>query len=274
MTIAKTGFSFLIAVSLFLALITPAFAQDRSTTTPRKIEARKEAKATTTPSKRLSDGKEKANREIDRRIESLNNLLRRVNAMERLSEAQKKTLAASIQAEIAFLTDLKAKITGETDIEKLREHLQSVKKSHRIYALIMPQAHILATAERVLRLADEMEKFQVKLETRIAEAKSRGEDASKMEEALKDFKENIALAELKAKAAIDKVVALRPDEGSESKLQENKKALKDARVDLRDAEKALRAARKNAEAIVKGIKSFLKEKKQHATTTATTTSGN
>src|SRR5260370_39951459 len=83
--------------------------------------------------------KERAGKEIDRRVASLMKLIDRVNAIKRLSTTQKSTFTAEIQVQITNLNNLKAKIAADTDLPTLRIDVQSIVQSYTIYALFMPQ---------------------------------------------------------------------------------------------------------------------------------------
>ncbi len=279
----NTRFTTTLALGLILfGGFVSSVSAETATTTSKTMDVRRESiesskrdvrtrvTSTSTPivdMKRLASAKEKANREIDRRIENLNTLIRRVNGMERLSASQRQSLASIIQAEITALTSLKAQIMGATNVETLRGYLEMVKKTHRIYALVMPQVQILAAGERVLRLSTEMGKFSVKLDARIQEGKALGSDVSRLESTLVDFKKKLAGAEEKARAAMEAVLLLKSDGGDELKHKANQAALKEARGNIKAAESELRSARKSAEGILKGIRGNKEKKSDVATTT-------
>ena len=64
----------------------------------------------------------------------------------------------------------------------------------------------------------------------------------------------IADANTQAQAAVNKVVALIPDQGDKTKQAENNAALKKARLNIQIAKKDLAAARKDADTVLKALK--------------------
>lgn len=184
--------------------------------------------------------KEKATKEIDRRLNSLNKLIEKVNAVKRLTDVQKSTMVGQIQTEITNLTTLKTKIEGDTDIATLRTDVQSIVKSYRIYVLYIPKMTIIANADRILNLIEgEIATLTTKLQLRIDEAKSNGYDSTKLTDLMSQRKVKLDDATTQANGAIAKVTPLTPDgwPGNKTELQAARDMLKVARKDINDAQK-------------------------------------
>lgn len=194
--------------------------------------------------------------DIDRRVASLTKLEARIDAMNRISDATKKSLSTTIDAQIKVLNDLKAKIAMTTDEATLKAHIESITKAYRVYMLVMPQATILSAADRITTTADLMTTFGTKLETRIAQADSAGKDVSALESLYADMKVQIAEAKANASTAITLSANLKPDNGDKAVMESNKKAMTEAHAKLKSAQDDLKSARKDAEGIIKGLKSF------------------
>lgn len=206
--------------------------------------------------KKEDNTKTRAGEEIDRRIKSLTELRAKIVAMGRVSSEVKTSLSATIAVEIKSLNELKAKISADTDTETLKADVKSVTASHRIFALVIPQGRILAAADKINVTAEMLLALGVKLEARINAAKTEDKDIAALEKSLADFKAKIAEAKVKAAAAIQTAVALKPDNGESAVFQANKKALAEANVSLKDGNKALKEARKAADTILKAFKSM------------------
>lgn len=198
--------------------------------------------------------KDRAVAEIDRRIDSLQKLEARVDAMKRVSANNKTQIKATVDAQIKTLADLKVKIQGDTDEATLKADIASITKSYRVYMLVMPQLTVLAAADRIEATVDVMTEFGTKLQTRISDAKSAGKDVSSMESAYASYKTHLANADAKATSAINLTAGLKPDNGDKSVMESNNKALASARVELKSGRDELHAARKDAEIIVKALK--------------------
>ncbi|MBU6321094.1 MAG: hypothetical protein KGI78_01320 [Patescibacteria group bacterium] len=209
---------------------------------------------------RIAAAQARAGEEIDRRIKNLAALSTRFGEMQKLASSSQATLSASLESQISALTALKAKIDADDSTTTLKADIQSIAKSYRIYALIMPQAALTAAAGRVENVANLLTQFSAKLATRIGA----GADAS-LQASLTDMNTKIADASVQAKAAVSGVASLAPDNGDQSVAAANTAALKAARAKIQAAQQDLVAARKDAGAIVKALGSA------HAAVTASTT---
>lgn len=230
-----------------------------------KINAKSAAKLQT----RLATSKEHADKEIDRRIKKMTEVKEKINALERLSANEKASLVGTLQTEIANLTTLKAKIDADTGTTILKTDIQSISKSYRIYMLILPQAHIAATADSIVTTTDTMATLGLKLQSRIAALQAAGKNTTTMTTLLADFNAKIADAKVQATAAMTAVASLTPDNGDKVMKENNTKAFATAKTDIKTAQTDLKAAREDASKIVISLKAN-GEVKVHATSTSAT----
>lgn len=196
--------------------------------------------------------KARGSAEIDRRILGLNKLGDRIEGMKRVSDDTELKLTTTIQAQIDALTALKAKIQSENNTD-LKADKESITKSYRIFALVIPQGAILAAADRITTTADVMSAFGTKIQTRITEKKATGTDTTEAQKLLDTYTASIADAKVQAKAAIDLTATLTPDNGNQTVFEANKKALLDARAKLNVAREDLRKARTSVQEILKAL---------------------
>lgn len=207
------------------------------------------AKRTVTQEQRMANLKTRADTEINRRLTTLNNLSAKINASTKLTAADKTTLATVISTDITNLTALKAKIDADTDLEVLRTDVQAVVKDYRVYALVVPKAALLLSADKVMATVDKIAALQTKLQDRITQAKNAGVDVSAMNTALADMQTKLADAKAQVQAAHDSVISLTPDgyPGNKPTLLAGRKDLQAARLDLvaasQDAKTILQALR-------------------------------
>lgn len=246
----------------------PAFAETSGavtgSTSPRaqlRINAKADAQATL-----ITRIKARAGEEITRRITALNELNTKVGAMKKVSDADKATLAGQIQTQVVTLTTLKTKIDADTDIAVLRTDVKSITASYRIFMLIIPRGHIIAAADRMSTIADEMTALGAKIQARITAAQTAGKDVTALNALLADFTAKLADAKTQSQAAIAKVVPLNPDNGDTAVMQANNAALKAARADIKAGTQDFKNAREDVEKIRKGLKEF------HLPTSTSTTS--
>lgn len=213
----------------------------------------------------------RADQQIAQRINAMTALLNRIGQMQKVSGNEKGSLSSAIQSQITDLTNLKTQIGNDSNsTSSLKTDLQSITKSYRIYALVVPQATIAAAADRVMAIASTTNALAAILQTRIANALAAGKDVSALQSSLTDMNAKAADATAQAQAAISETATLMPDNGSSTQMQANTASLKDARSKIVAAQKDLIAARKDAGTIVQALIAMDK-KNATATTTASGT---
>ncbi len=280
-----------LAASVFALSALPAmvFAQDNdSATTNTEVDASASgavklrtnaslrAEATTTANAGVRIGaagtaaRAKAEKEIDRRIAALGKLGARVDGMVRVSDSLKQAIKANNEAQVKILTDLKVKIAADEDIDTLKADIKSITQSYRVFALVIPQGHITAAADRIANITVIMQNIGTKLQARVEAAGAAGTDVTAATASLVKIDANIKLAQAKAIAAVNAVVALTPDNGDTAKREANLKALKAAQAEIKAANKILVDTRKEFAMIVKSLGSA----KASATATTSASIGN
>ena len=255
-----------ILISLFIGapLLVPVFAmaQLNSADINANVNANAEVRtnagvgatlsATTTA--RMEKARTRAAQEIERRIEALTKINVRIGGVTKISDQFKANLDTNIQNQITALTALKVKIDGDTDLNTLKTDVQSITKSYRIFALIMPQTHIAAMADRTATAINIMIGIGNKLQARLTEMQNAGADVSALIATLSDMGAKISDAQAKAQAAVDVTATLVPDNGDKDKMAANKAALTEGRDNLKEAHQDLVNARKYITTILKGIR--------------------
>jgi chromosome segregation ATPase len=211
-------FSFILfSFSLILSVASPAFAKMEKipeasiSMSKDEMKTMKEQRQEQRVEKKVGTLQERADREITRRIASLQKLLEKLNTLKRLSADQKASFTKQIQTEIDNLTALQAKIKANRDPATLKTDVQSIVTSYRIYALFMPKITILSTADRVDTIADQLSTLATKLQGRIDKAKSQGKDVTGLQADLSDMQKKIADAKTQEQNAVTSVTSLTPD---------------------------------------------------------------
>lgn len=209
---------------------------------------------TITPSEnKVENLKQRADREIERRITSLNRLIDKINGLKKISDSQKAIFIKQIQDEITSLTNLKAKIDADTDLATLKTDVQSIVKSYRVYLLFIPKINVLVAADTLDTIADKLDALAAKLELRINTA---GDvDVTKLKTTLDDMKAKIADIRIQAQKARDAVTSLTPEgyPGNKGILQEGRQYIVAGKKDVRDA-------RQDAIIIIQGLKGIINTK--------------
>ena len=220
-----------------LALAIPVFAQQNPTTssTTRRMRGQ-------------------AGQMIDQRLTSLNNLITRVQGLKNVSDAEKVSLAGTIQSVISNLTTLKTAIATDTSTSSLHTDMTAITQANRVYALIIPQVNIIAAGDRVQTIVSMINGVSTKLQTRLSQATTTSTTSTAVTSAMSDLTSKLSDANSQALAAISEVSSLTPDQGDKTKMAANTAALKDARSKIQVATKDIVAARKDVTTVMKGLK--------------------
>jgi hypothetical protein len=222
----------------------------------------------------IQNGENRADQEITRRITALNALDARVNAMVRLSGDEKSSLSSTIASQVSLMNTLQAQIAADAaanSTTSLKVDIQSITKSYRIFALIIPQGAIAAAADRIETTAGLLSTIGTKLQARLTDAANAGNNTSADVTALADMNAKIADANVQAQAAVTETASLQPDNGVATVMASNTATLKDARSKIMAAQADLTAARKDAGTIVKDLLSFHASTSASGTVTASST---
>jgi hypothetical protein len=170
---------------------------------------------------RIPKLKDKATKEITRRVERLTKLLNRLLEMKRLSDTQKAALTKDISDTINNLKQQQDVINADTDITLLRQHVREIRDNYRIYALYMPKMHILVGADVITQLSTKLSEI----------AQKRGVSDQGVQS-------HLTTAQTKAQEATNAVLGLSP-----SGYPANKPTLQQARLLLKEARDELKKAR-------------------------------
>jgi hypothetical protein len=210
--------------------------------------------ATHTPSPspstdRLGALKSKGSTEIDRRLANLNAALTKLTASTKLTATDKATLIAQVQAEVAGLTALKAKLVADTDIATARADVASIVADYRVYVLMLPKARMVASADRFTVVEDKLTTLQGKLQAKVTTRKTAGQDVTALQAKLDDMTAKIADAKAKSASMVTQLLALQPTD-----YNSNHAVLVQYRASLKTAQTDLKAARDDAKFVADALK--------------------
>ncbi len=169
---------------------------------------------------KVSQKKEIAYKEIDRRINLMNKLISIINDVKKLTDKQKDTLTSQINSQITELSNLKTKIESDSDLKTLITDKQSIIKSYRIFAFFMPKINLIAQADKIINLIDKVS------------SKTNNDDV----------KNKLISAKTKAENAISILIDQTAEEypGNKSQIENVHKILNEARSDLSSARMLLK----------------------------------
>ena len=244
-----------VPAALLLSIATPAFA---ATT----------VNASSRASARMVKAQANADTEITNRIAALTKLEGRISAMKNVTSDQKATLNANIATEVGTLGSLDAKIKADTDAASIAADKKSITADNRVYALVVPQANIVAAADSAATVGNMITALEAKLQARVSAAATAGTNVTALTASLSDMTAKVADGQSQAQAALTAVTGLVPDNGDQTVQASNTAALKAARADLKTAQSDYKAARADVQTVLAGVKVA----KAPAPTTSSTTS--
>jgi hypothetical protein len=245
-----------IFLPLFLLLILAgnSFAEGLLPTARAGSEAAKrQALITQNDANKIQDLKKRADSEITRRINSLTELMSKINTLKKLSVTDKSSLVTKLQAEINNLNILKTKIDADTDLVMLKTDVSSIVQSYRVYLVFLPQTRILITADSMGTTADNLTTLSNKLQTLITGSGETGATLTNLQNLLTDMQAKIKDAQTQYQAADTEVLPLTP-QGYPGNIT----SLKDARLKLKTGTTDLKIARDDAKQLVKVLRSLKK----------------
>lgn len=192
--------------------------------------------------------RQRATAEISRRVNFLTELSTKIDALKKLSTAQKSDLKAQIQAQIDSLNTLQTKINSDTDITTLRTDVKSIISNYYIFAFFRVKISLLVATNRMGTTTEMLNTVYTKLQTRINETQTKGTDVTALKALLSDMLLKINSAKTNYEAAQAQLTAL-----SAEGYPGNKTTLLDARTKIKQGEKDLRAAYQDAVKIRQGL---------------------
>ena len=187
------------------------------------------------------DLKQRAQKEIGRRLNFLNQLLTQLNNIKKLSSAGKADLQSQIQTQIDGLNALQTKINADADNATLKTDVKSIVNDYYIFLFFRVKVNLLIAADRTSTTSDNMNQIYAKLQTRINQAQATGNDVANANLLLADINTKIADANTKISTVQTELTAL-----TAQGYPGNKATLEDARAKIKTAVIDLKAAYKDA----------------------------
>ena len=208
------------------------------------------------------DLRNRAQTEITRRLDFLNDLVTKLNGIKKLSSAEKADLQSQIQTQIDGLNTLQTKISGDTDNTTLRADVKSIVSDYYIFLFFRVKVNLLISADKAVTTADNLIAIDNKLKTRIDQAQLSFSDAMPLNSLRSDLEAKITDANTQINAAQTELTPL-----TAQSYPGNKAALADARSKIKNSADDLKTAYKDATQIGNDLKN-LKIKNPEATSSA------
>ncbi|GMQ94258.1 MAG: hypothetical protein BMS9Abin12_1744 [Acidimicrobiia bacterium] len=232
-----------IVLGLFLALPAAASAQETDTS------------STVGTDRSIESVKARAQDAVDRRLDTLANLERRILDHEYMTTVHKATLTADIADAIAGLIALNRDIQNAGTAAELRELVPLIATDYRVYLVIVPKSYEVGASDRVAHVVSRFEETADTLADAIDRAEEAGYDMTQANRWLISARDEIAEARRTGVPVAGDVIdldALDWEQPAKSALDEGHRRLKNARIDLRQAKGSLDKARQAIEEAIGG----------------------
>lgn len=261
-------------VLILVSSVSVTNAQERSATGDNRDEINTvKSEATENPSddaKKTQRAKTTADKILDQRIENLNKLKERVAQFKNVNDTDKTSINTVISNVISDLGLLRTAIENATSTDHVKQLREMVNNNYRVYALIMPQLSIIASADRMITTISMLSIVASKIEVRLG-AVATGTDITSANLALANkslqaMKDKLVQAQADAQSAVNLVAPLVPDQGEKTVADSNLKTMKEARAKIKSAQANVVGAKKDAETVTKIL---AKEKRIQKTATTT-----
>lgn len=241
--------SLILALLMFLTAVPASYAQTllQNTRTGTQTASRSAIK-TQVEETATENLRQRATTEITRRITFLTELSKKMDALKKLSTAQKEDLKSQIQAQINSLNELQAKINADTDLATLRTDVKSIVNGYYIFAYFRVKVSLYVAAARLTATADILNTVYTKLETRISKEEGKGTDVASLKTLLSDMQAKITDAKAQYDAAIALLNTL-----DVSGFPKNKSSFIEIRSKLKTGANDLKAAYQDAVKIRQGL---------------------
>jgi len=191
---------------------------------------------------------QRAQKEITRRLDFLNDLITKLNGIKKITSAGKADLQSQIQAQIDSLNTLQTKINNDTDNVTLKADVKSIVSDYYIFLFFRVKVNLLIASDRASSATDNLNQIYTKLQTRINQDQTPGEIAS-LNSLLSDMNAKLTDANTENTAVQTELTPL-----VAQGYPGNKTTLDDASVKIKTAISDLKAVYQDALQIRQGLK--------------------
>ena len=186
---------------------------------------------------------DKADHAITEQVSVLTALSRRAGGVQQLPDPTKTALQQEIAAQSSALEDLRNKVFNEVSVSSLKGDAKTMDGILRGYALTVPKIGLIAAADRIATLSDDMQTVSAKFQARIDTTLAKGGDVSAAQQALTDYNAKTADAQTLASLTQNTLLNIPTGTTTPAAFTANVATLKDADEKITQAQQSLQAAR-------------------------------
>ena len=215
--------------------------RDAAVTQRENHIASREAKISQVQANISEDLRQRAEKEITRRVTFLNELITKLNTIKKISSAEKTDLQAQIQAQIDGLNALRTKINADTDNVTLKTDVKSIIDNYYIFLFFRVKVSLLIAGDRSSTVVSSLNGIYTKLQTRVNQVQTSGGDLIVLNSLLSDMNAKITDATTQITVTQTELTPL-----TAQGYPGNKTTLTDARSKIKNVNDELKTAYKDA----------------------------
>lgn len=186
--------------------------------------------------------KDRAEKAIEKRMDTIERATEALQEAEHLTDEHERALLAELDSSAAGLTELGRQIEDATTLEELRELIPLIFEDYRIYAVVVPKAHLVVVADTLMAAAGRIELVAGSLQDAIDRFREAGFDTTEAEEALAEMNASLGEAVALARPVPDTVLPLAPADWPDPVQGIIEEAHSDVRSARHHVESAIRSA--------------------------------
>lgn len=189
---------------------------------------------------------------IDKRINALSKGQTLLAEAVYIDDETKETLNEQLRDNINNLTQLKASIEQQTELQALKDEVHSIINEYRIYLVIIPQVHGLAVIHKEETLISKLKTLQETTEATLAELVTAGYSTDEIQLVVDEATTNISNAESHITLAKSYFERMSIDDWQTSQTQKQ-----DGHQEIVTIRKQLRSAKQNFHQAAVAIKKLI-----------------
>jgi hypothetical protein len=109
----------------------------------------------------------RGDKEIERRLTTLNGLSSLISSSTKISAANKASLTTEVSSEITGLTSLKTTLDAATTVDSAKTSAKSIFSDYRVYALIVPKINLIKAADNQQLVESKLTILESTLSTKV-----------------------------------------------------------------------------------------------------------
>ncbi len=199
--------------------------------------------------------KDRAEQAIQKRLDTIDRVTEALQDAGHLTDDHERILIGELGSSADGLSALGREIEAAGTIAELRELIPLIFEDFRIYAVVVPKAHLVAVADTVVAVVDRVGLVAGWLQDAIDRLNSAGFDTSEAEEALAEMVESLGQADSLAGPVPDSVLPLLPADWPDPAQG----ILEGAHADLRSAREHVASAVRSAHEVGRILRDLLSE---------------